>query len=94
MTVDFIGILKSSLAFTNDKGYKLLLFVPINGSGYNTIVPWEFIESHSISQADWYGTGDSDLISCTYSYNNTNKSLRMSVSNYSTAPSTYVYGIK
>lgn len=94
MTVDFIGILKSSLAFTNDKGYKLLLFVPINGSGYNTIVPWEFIESHSTSQADWYGTGDYDVISCTYSYNNTNKSLRMSVSNYSTAPSTYVYGIK
>ena len=94
MTVDFIGILKSSLAFTNDKGYKLLLFIPINGSGYNAIVPWEFIESHSTSQADWYGAGDNDVISCTYSYNNTNKSLRMSVSNYDTAPSTYVYGIK
>ena len=94
MTIDFIGTLKSSLAFTNDKGYKLLLFVPINGSGYNTIVPWEFIKSASVSQADWYGGGDFDVISCTYSYNNTSKSLRMSVSNYSTAPSTYVYGIK
>ena len=91
MTVDFIGILKSSLAFTNDKGYKLLIFVPINGPGYNTIVPWEFIESHSISQADWYGTAD--VITCTYSYNNANKSLEMSVINYA-APSTYVYGIK
>ena len=94
MIIEYIGTLKSSLTFTNDKGYKLLLFVPINGKGYNTIVPWEFIKSRSISQADWYGGGDYDVISCTYSYNNTSKSLRMDVSNYSTAPSTYVYGIK